>query len=279
MGDWANNDLIVYTDNQHALRSVSLASGENREFSPDARCKFLTRRVAELTKSFHWHDQPGIRQYKHLPGEPRRGAPRKLTFGNADQFMRCTPDGKLLVYYTFDDHSIRTLQIEGGQAEILIPGAQHPANQFGISPDGKQFVVAGRPSSQADELDTIEVHLWSPPTRAIMQSIASDGLSTNESFAPDGKSTAYLRKEHGVENIWLQPISGGAPMPLTDFHLSGSTLQAIISCTWSPDGKHLALSRVFAKGDAVVLQEPPVKLDSGVQEISSISAETSKHFE
>ncbi len=72
---------------------------------------------------------------------------------------------------------------------------------------------------------------------------------------PDGKAIGYLKPEHGVENIWLQPIAGGSPTPLTDFHLSKSTAQEIISFAWSPDGKYLGMTRSFAKGDVVILQD------------------------
>ena len=73
-------------------------------------------------------------------------------------------------------------------------------------------------------------------------------------LTPDGKAIGYLKRER-VRNIWLQPVAGGSPTRLTDFHLSKSTAQKIISFAWSPNGKRLAMTRSFAKGDVIILQD------------------------
>jgi len=82
-----------------------------------------------------------------------------------------------------------------------------------------------------------------------------DGDASRATIVPGGQNIAFLRRERGVDNVWLQPITGGAPIQLTDFHLSRSTYQNISAVAWSPDGKHIGISRRLSKGDVVILRD------------------------
>lgn len=89
----------------------------------------------------------------------------------------------------------------------------------------------------------------------VTKRIPVDSVPEYFALTPDGKAIGYTKRERGVRNIWLQPIAGGRPSRLTDFHLSNSTAQRIGSFAWSPDGKHLAMARFFEKGDVVILRD------------------------
>jgi len=65
-----------------------------------------------------------------------------------------------------------------------------------------------------------------------------------------GKSIAYKIREKGVDNVWLQPLDGSAPFPITDF-----TSEQIWSFSLSPDGNSLAVLRGHFDSDIVLLQE------------------------
>jgi hypothetical protein len=52
-----------------------------------------------------------------------------------------------------------------------------------------------------------------------------------------------------VKNIWVQPIAGGAPYPLTKF-----TDRVINDFAWSPDGTRLAITRGTALADIVQIK-------------------------
>ena len=69
-------------------------------------------------------------------------------------------------------------------------------------------------------------------------------------FTPDGRSVAYVIREKGVDNIWVQPLDGSAGHPITDFKS-----EQIWSFSLSPDGKSLALLRGHYDSDVVLLQE------------------------
>jgi serine/threonine protein kinase/Tol biopolymer transport system component/tetratricopeptide (TPR) repeat protein len=77
------------------------------------------------------------------------------------------------------------------------------------------------------------------------------------SVSPDGPirwnadSTAitYIDTRAGVRNLWLQPVEGGPPRPITNF-----TWGEIYSFDWRPDGT-LAYSRGMSSSDVVLIRE------------------------
>jgi Tol biopolymer transport system component len=69
-------------------------------------------------------------------------------------------------------------------------------------------------------------------------------------FTPDGKSIAYAIRQNGVDNVWMQPLSGSTGYPITDFKS-----EQIWSFRLSPDGKSLAVLRGHWDSDVVLLQE------------------------
>ena len=64
----------------------------------------------------------------------------------------------------------------------------------------------------------------------------------------DGKSIAFLNSPHGVQNIWLQPLDGGAAKPLTDF-----ASDSVITFNWNQDGSQLAAIRGAETSDVLLL--------------------------
>jgi Tol biopolymer transport system component len=69
-------------------------------------------------------------------------------------------------------------------------------------------------------------------------------------FSPDGKFLAFVVEDHGMDNIWLQPIDGSKGRKLTDFKGTDN----IQDFRWSPDGKHLALLRYNTVSDVILLR-------------------------
>ena len=69
-------------------------------------------------------------------------------------------------------------------------------------------------------------------------------------FTPDGKSVAYLVREKGVDNLWLQPLDGGPYHQMTHF-----TKDQILRFVFSPDGTKLAIERGAQESDAVLFHD------------------------
>jgi Tol biopolymer transport system component len=66
-------------------------------------------------------------------------------------------------------------------------------------------------------------------------------------FTPDGRGIAYI--DGTLTNIWVQPLDGSAPRPLTNF-----TDQTVADFAWSPSGKRLAIARAHAVNDVVLFR-------------------------
>ena len=62
-------------------------------------------------------------------------------------------------------------------------------------------------------------------------------------FSRDGKGIVYSVSEHGVDNLWLQPLDGSKGRPLTNF----AAEEIGKSFHWSPDGRYIAALKVGAQ--------------------------------
>jgi Tol biopolymer transport system component len=69
-------------------------------------------------------------------------------------------------------------------------------------------------------------------------------------FMPDGKNVAYVVREKGVDNLWMQPLDGSSHKQLTHY-----TADRIGSFGYSPDGAKLAIERVHVESDAILFRD------------------------
>ena len=67
-------------------------------------------------------------------------------------------------------------------------------------------------------------------------------------WTPDSRALTYIFAQAGVGNLWLQPLAGGVPQPLTAFKED-----MIYRFAWSPDGQQLACERGSTVQEAVLL--------------------------
>jgi Tol biopolymer transport system component len=71
-------------------------------------------------------------------------------------------------------------------------------------------------------------------------------------WAPDESGLDYVVTRSGVSNIWRQPLTGGPPVPITNYRTS-----EIFSFAWSPDGKWLSLGSGLNRSDVVMMSSQP----------------------
>ncbi|MPY91232.1 MAG: hypothetical protein GEU99_25390 [Luteitalea sp.] len=72
------------------------------------------------------------------------------------------------------------------------------------------------------------------PARRLWQLTAAGHLKAEPSWAPDGQLVAYSADRNGNFDIWVQPISGGSPIRVTN----GAARDW--QPAWSPNGRYLA---------------------------------------
>jgi len=253
--DWVTDDQVVLTTGEeHAVQLLTLSSsqrkslysgGDLQAFDVDAcgpQSIVLTASATAAPEAPHVY-------LLDLAG----GTPRQLTAGKAERYMRCTPDGKWLVYYSLADHAIHKMPVKGGPADVLIAGDRQPDNLFSITRDGKELLASVLVAGEHG--DRSEFTFVAVETGQVTRRIPVEGDASAPTMTPDGQGIAFTRRERGRFNLWIQPIAGGAPFRFSDFHLSRSTSQLINAYGWSPDGKQLGITRIFYTGDVVVLQD------------------------
>jgi Tol biopolymer transport system component/DNA-binding winged helix-turn-helix (wHTH) protein len=184
--------------------------------------------------------------------------PKQLTLGGNEFEPRCMPDGKWVSFTSYTTESafaLRKVPVEGGPPEPLIRGDVRE----GIASPNGQYVACllteGRSSPSVK------------PTRLAVISLA-DGVirklgviptqrvkigNTQLRWTPDSGGVVYADGGDGDCNLWVQPLTGGAPRRLTDFHGDH-----IFGFDFSRDGRLAVLSGAV-KYEIVRISNPVLK--------------------
>jgi serine/threonine protein kinase/Tol biopolymer transport system component len=180
------------------------------------------------------------------------GNPVQLTFGNSEaHWPQFSADGKFVIYQHFEAAVSATMwrvPIEGGTPVKVTDGF---ANRPAVSPDGKWLgfwhndgqsntpwrlgllsLESGKQISTFDVAPTVQVN-WDTLLR----------------WSADSKSLTFVDNRGGMENIWAQPIDGGAAKQLTDFKD-----RDIFSFDWTRDGS-LVASKGVITSDVVLISD------------------------
>jgi len=264
---WTNDGKLLVSDRQSVRRLAGDGTVETTVLSdPNAWILDLTRcgdRYLVISWAFHGGTNRAWLWRANADGSNLK----QLTSGTFDTNPVCSPDGKW-VYYDSGrtPHLSMQVPIEGGEPQP-VPGSDVPM-MYGlgaghaISPDGKKMVldadVSGSqgPGSAESVLATVTLdstsqsspHVFAPDSR-LSQGAGNGTFVNNLSFTPDGKSVAYIIRDRGVDNVFVQPLDGSPGHPITSF-----TSENIVAFRWSPDGKTLAVAHTQNTSDVVLLQ-------------------------
>ena len=194
--------------------------------------------------------------------------PTQLTHGSFDHYPVCSPDGKWVYYCdSAGPHfSMRVPAAGDGQPEPVPASEIRGMYGYGagqaISPDGKQLVfnadvnAQDTPTGAASKLASVTLDTSRQPSAVLLQPdprmavAGGTGLTNATTFTPDGKSVAYIIRDQGVDNIFVQPLDGSPGRQITNF-----TSEHIAEFQWSPNGKTLAVARSHDTSDVVLLRE------------------------
>jgi len=162
------------------------------------------------------------------------GNPRSIQRGTGEWFQGFSPDGKTLLYARVDSlRDLWSVPIAGGEPHKLASNYGYAAE---VSPDNRTVAYVTVPDVEG-----------ASPTTCIVVPIAGGApIATftwpqearSPKWTPDGKGLSFLVTKDNVANLFIQPLSGGPPRPLTRLTEGG-----IDNYLWSPDGKRLVLQR------------------------------------
>jgi Tol biopolymer transport system component len=181
--------------------------------------------------------------------------PLKLTDIKFDGFPVCAANHNW-VYYFNDANQLWRVPLDGSGKAEAVPGSRVAGGfltgrGMGISPDGKTLVYGVEIVNPGDATGTHKIALLDVATLSSPRFLEPNPrISKGMQFTLDGKAVAYPITENGVDNVWVQPLDGGAGRQITHFNS-----EQILSFHWSPDGKNLGVLRGHTDSDVVLLQE------------------------
>lgn len=187
--------------------------------------------------------------WKHIYRIDSDGANLKqLTFGESlETDSTVSPDGNWIVYDStvVEDKLRKTtlwkISTDGGDA-VRLGDVDCQTPHF--SPDGK-FV-------SCVSADWKKISVISAQDGRELKTFETDGnpiLNIGSRWTPDGKALAYVVFHKNVGNLWLQPINGNPPRPLTNF-----TSGDIYNFAFSVDDSLLYLARGYSIRNAILIR-------------------------
>jgi Tol biopolymer transport system component len=264
---WAADGKLLVSDSQ-SVRRVSADGGQQTTLVSDPNGWILdVAPCGDRYDVLSWGFHGGTNAVRIWRVNADGSNPTQLSKGTFDINPTCSPDGKWVYYNGSGSHPLKRVLLEDGEPEIA-PSSDVP-NIYGIgagvavSPDGKLLALEAdvtapnHPEVALSKLALVNLDSSSQSAPRLLDidsriagGAGSDNFTNSLRFTPDGKSVAYIVRDKGVDNIWVQPLDGSAGRQITSF-----TSENIAEFGWSPDGKTLAVARNHKISDVVLLQE------------------------
>ena len=169
--------------------------------------------------------------------------PRLLAHLPRPSWLSVTPDGQYVVCASLGDAEPATwrVPIVGGQPTLIAPGIDRPA----VSPDGR-FLAGINVASTAGQLALVIMPLDGSGPARVLGTIAPATANGLVEWTAKGDGILYSTVERA--NVWLQPVSGGPPVKVTDL-----TDLGIVRGKRTPEGDGLIVARGVAQTDAYLV--------------------------
>lgn len=174
---------------------------------------------------------------------------RQLTSGDGEFYPQCTPDGRWVVYQVNEviDPRVWKVPIDGGQpVQLTKTRATKPA----VSPDGQMIAYSYLDTDLSPSRWGIGIVSVEGGQRLRRFDFPLTVTYRYVRWTRDGRSIAFINSPNGLSDIWIQPLDGSSPKPLTNFKS-----EQIIAFDWSPDGRGLAFVRNVSTSDVVFIDQ------------------------
>jgi len=172
---------------------------------------------------------------------------KQLSNGRLDDYPVCSPDSRWVYYLDRATRMVMKVGIDGGSPQTVANARAE--GFFDISPDGATAVFVTIDHAEGHRQRIVLVATDTGQTRKMLE-LQRPIITNIIRFARDGKSVIYTVRDHGVDNLWEQPIDGSAGRQITSF-----TSDRIWDYKWSEDGRQLAVSRGHTDSDVVLIRD------------------------
>ena len=179
------------------------------------------------------------------------GNRKQLTNGADENRPRCSPDGKWVLFTSFDpaghQHMLHRVPIEGGDS---VQVTDFNSSSADISTDMKLiacFRLEAREGTDEKPAAIYVIPFEGGAPLKVLKPWPAPSHSVGLHWTRDNRSLTYVSTSGGVSNIWEQPLDGGSARQLTDFKSD-----LISSFAWSRNGS-LVCVRGAAANDIILI--------------------------
>ena len=177
------------------------------------------------------------------------GNARLVTAVSDPSYLTVAPDGRTVFFASTRDGTLSTwrVPIDGGIPTLVTPLFDRPA----VSPDGRFLAGIYRADTQsAFALAVVSVE-GGKPVKVFAALISTSTVNLTGpggvvQWTADGEGVLFTTTER--MNVWLQRVSGGDPVRITNF-----SEQTLFRAEPSPDGKTLIAARGNQTRDAFLI--------------------------
>jgi len=238
---WAPDGRIIFTSfvsRQVHLWTMAADGSGRKQMTQDGKFNLYPSVSADGKILVFVSDRSGA--FHIWRSDADGGNAKELTRGDLDFGANFSPDGKWVVYQGSQEGKQVILKVssDGGEPVQVTP---RPGHAPVVSPDGKWIAFHMWDEAQQKNRQAVIPFAGGEPVK-IFDQLGDPG------WARDSKSLIYRENQNGVDNLWLQPLDGGKPKPLTNF-ASGE----FQSWAWSRDYKQLAIVRTNTTSDVILL--------------------------
>ena len=247
------DDKIVYASDASGIADVfevSPAGGDTKQLTSGGRRNYAPVVSSDNRYLMFHSNRSGIFQVWRSDRDGTN--PKQLTFGALEStWPSFSPDGKWVVYQhpeAGQPYTVWKVSVDGGTAQRVTEGV---AIRPTISPDGKLLAFWYNDERETSSWKLKVIHFENGATFNVFDVAGTVQVDwdTPLQWSHDGRYLTYVDHRGGIDNLWGQPIEGGAAKQLTDFEDS-----KIFSFAWLKDGS-LVASRGVVTTDVVLITD------------------------